>query len=273
MAGRQAEGNVDLKTTLTTVSFDPDAFDVAIRSQGVKLVHMRAMRCPVGLTDKYDVRRTDHDHSGCSNGHIYTRAGEITCLFISNNNKQDQYDTGLMDGSTVQVTAPFTYDESDVVVDVLPFDRFYLEQENVTVTHSQLVEAHTTGHDRLDHPVVEVIDIIDSNGKHHNPGEVSVEAGQVVWANPLPYNLETEKGMIYAIRYTYRPYWYVKQLMHQVRVAGVDTVDGRVVRRFPQQWQMQREYIFEKVDKDPDDPMSSEPRTVKGPRQSSFGPR
>lgn len=273
MAGRQAEGNVDLKTSLVTVSFDPEAFDVAIRSQGVKLIHWRAMKCPVGLTDKWDVRRTEPDHSGCSNGHIYTKAGEVTCLFVGNNNKQDQYDTGLMDGSTVQVTAPYTYDGCDAPVDVLPFDRFYLDEENITVTHSQLVEASIHGRDRLDFPVVNIIDVIDSDGKRHDPGECSVDAGQVVWAKPLPYNIEAEKGMIYAVRFTYRPFWYVKNLMHQVRVAGVETIDGRGVRRFPQQWQMQREYIFEKVDRNPDAPDSGDQRTVKAPRQMPFGPR
>jgi hypothetical protein len=65
----------------------------------------------------------------------------------------------------------------------------------------------------------------------------------------------------------------VKNLQHQVRFAQIETPDGRVVKRFPQQWTMTREYIFEKEDNDElaDDPDS--PRQMKGPRNSAYGPR
>lgn len=274
MSGRRAEGNVDLTTVLTTVSWDEDAFDVLIRSQGAKLVHWRAMPCPVGLSDRYDVRRTTHDHSGCSNGHIYTRAGEVTCLFTNNGNKMDQHDTGLMSGGTATVTAPFNYDDSDVkVVDVIPFDRFYLVEDSILVPHTQRVEHHVTMHDRLDFPVVEVVDIIDSQNIRHGSDEYDIVNGQIVWKKSLGYDLVADRGTIYSIRFMYRPYWYVKNLQHQVRVAQIETPDGRVAKRWPQQWTMVREYIFEKEENDAlaVDPNSA--RQVKGPRDSSFGPR
>jgi len=270
---RGPEGNVDLRGSLNTVSFDPDAFDVALRSQGVKLVHWRAMPCPVGKTDRYDARRGDHDHSGCSNGNIYTLAGEMTCIFTANGNKLDQMDMGLLDGSTAQVTAPANYDTCEKRIDVMPFDRFYLKEEAIMVPHAQLVEAHATGHDRLDYPAVEIIDIIDANNVRHGPGEYSIQEGQLVWEKPLDFRIELNRGMIYAVRFYYRPYWYVKTLMHQVRVAQVETQLSREVMRFPQQWLMQREYIFEKEEKDALAPDPNSPRQVKGPRNSILGPR
>ncbi len=271
---RGPEGNVNLTGPLTTVSFDPDAFDVALRSQGVKLVHMRAMKCPVGLVDRHDVRFVHEDHSACSNGHIYTRAGEVTCLFTGAGNKQDQQEWGLHDGGTVNITAPLTYDGEDGLVDVMPYDRFYLNEEAITVPHSQLVEAHSTGKDRLDFPAVQVIDVIDSHGKRHQPSEYKIEAGQLVWTNGgLPYDAMNERGMIYAVRFTYRPYWYVRQLMHQVRVAQIETALAREVKRFPQQWVMQREYIFENEKKDELAPDPNSPRQAKGPRTIGLGPR
>jgi hypothetical protein len=280
MAGRRAEGNVDLTGPLTTVSWDEDAFDVFIRSQGAKLVHWRAMPCPVGMSDRYDVRRTEHDHSGCSNGHIYTRAGEITCLFTQNGNKLDQHDIGLINGSTVHVTAPFTYDEegtpgagTERMVDVMPFDRFYLFEENILVPHRQRVEHHVSLHDRLDYQAVEVVDIIDSKNVRHGKDEYDIVDGQIVWKQSLGYDLVAKKGTIYSIRYMYRPYWYVKELQHQVRVAQVETPDGRVAKRWPQEWTMTRERVFEKEDNDElaTDPDSQ--RQMKGPRDSAFGPR
>lgn len=277
MAARGPEGNVDLVGPLTTVSWDADAFDVFIRSQGARLVHWRGMPCPVGLIDRHDIRRGFNDHSGCSNGRIYTKAGEVTCLMTSNGNKQEQHDTGLMDGGTVNVTAPYTYDDATggpvSVVDVMPFDRFYLVEENIVVPHTQLVEHHVTKHDRMDFPVVSVLDVIDSSGKRHNSDEYTIEAGQVVWKQSLGYDLAANRGTIYSIRFMYRPYWYVKNLQHQVRIAQVEGIDGREVKRFPQQWQMTREYIFEKEENDQLAPDPDSPRQVKGPRNSSFGPR
>lgn len=274
MANRSPDGNVALDASLTTVSFNIERFDNFLRSQGVKLVHWRSMRCPVGISDKYDIRRTHEDHSGCSNGRLYTRSGEVTCLFTSNGNKQDQQDYGLHDGGTVQTTAPVSYDGCDTVVDVAPFDRFYLNEEVITVPHSQLVEAHATGHDRLDFPVVSVVDIVDSHGVRHGSDEYKIEDGQVVWTNGgLPFDAVLNKGTVYAIRFTYRPYWYVQRLLHQIRIAQVETMLERKVARMPQQFVLQREYIFEKAEKDPQAPDPEDPRQVKGPRQSSFGPR
>ncbi len=274
MSGRKSEGNVDLTGPLNTVSWDEDAFDVFIRSQGVKLVHWRAMPCPVGLSDRFDIRRTNHDHSGCSNGHIYTLAGEITCLFTSNGNKQDQVDTGLHDGGTASVTAPYAYDDTDnKVVDVMPFDRFYLSEDTILVPHTQRVETNVSGHDRLDFPVVQIVDIIDARGVRHGADEYDIVEGQIVWKTNLGYDLVAGKGTIYSIRFLYRPYWYVKQLQHQVRVAQIETPDGRAIKRFPQQWVMQRERIFESEEKDELAANPDSPRQGKGPRSSAFGPR
>jgi len=275
VAGRKAEGNVDLTGPLTTVSWDEDAFDVFIRSQGARLVHWRAMPCPVGMTDRWDARRTHPDHSGCSNGHIYTRAGVITCLFGNGApNKMEQNDIGVLNGSTVKVTAPFTYDDSEeTMVDVMPFDRFYLDEERILVPHAQRVEHHMTMRDRLQFQAVEVIDIVDANNVRHNKSEYDIVDGQIVWKQSLGYDLVAKKGTIYAIRYMYRPYWYVKDMQYQVRVAQVETIDGRVAKRWPQEWTMTREYIFEKEEKDALAPDPNSPRQVMGPADGAFGPR
>jgi hypothetical protein len=54
------------------ISFDLEAFDNAIFSYGTKLVHYRAMRCPIGVTDRNDIHHSQADHDGCSNGFMYT---------------------------------------------------------------------------------------------------------------------------------------------------------------------------------------------------------
>ncbi len=261
------------------VSFDPSAFDDAIRSQGVQLVHYRAMKCPVGLIDRYDSRRPHDDHSGCSNGMIYTKAGTITCLFTGASEEMKQNDVGLLDGSTVQVTAPRFYDDSTEEVQIQYFDRLYLAEEAVTVPHFQLAEAHISGKEKLSFPVVKVMDIMDAAGRRYSPGDYSVGDGMIIWTGSGPgFDAERNKGIIFACRFTYRPYFYVSRVIHQVRVAQVDTALERITMRMPQQFLLSREYVFEKSDNDDEaQPDSGDPqekaRQVRGPRSGSFGPR
>lgn len=279
MSAKAQHGGALIFPVGQAVSFDPAAFDDAIRSQGVQFVHWRSMRCPVGMVDKYDHRRPHDDHSGCSNGFIYTRAGIVTALFTGNTYENRQQDVGLMDGSTVQVTTPRFYDDSGQEVRVVPFDRFYLQEEDITVEHWELVEAHVTGKDKLKFPIVRVVDIIDARNHRYEPGDYSVQSGQLVWGASAPgFNALLNKGVIYSCRYEYSPFWYVQRIGHQVRVAQVETQLERTVMRMPQSLTLQREYAFEKSDNDdqadipPDEPYAAL-RQVKSPRDGAYGPR
>src|ERR1041385_5143358 len=152
MSTKPLENGVILKIPPGTgVAFDPDAFDTAIRSQGVPFTHWRAMRCPVGMIDRFDERRVHSDHSGCSNGFIYTKAGTVTGLFVNSGSRSDAQDIGYLDGSTVQVTLPRFYDGTEEEVHVANFDRSYVP-EDVLVPTWQLVEASPIGRDRLPFP-------------------------------------------------------------------------------------------------------------------------
>lgn len=260
------------------ISFDVDAFDHALRSHGVTFVHFRAMRCPVGMIDEHDIRRPHEDHSGCSNGFLYTKAGEITCLFTGNSNSPMQSDMGIADGSTVSVTLPRYYDASTVPVYIAPFDRLYLAEENIVVVNWQLFKHSLTTPDKLNFPVVTVQDLVDSkNQRYQPPDDFEVREGRIGWlSNNRPgLDPETGNGLVCSIRYTYRPYWYVKSLVHEVRVSQApNQITGtREVKRMPQAVVLQREYVFEKEDRDEKavDPLS--PRQVKAPPGPSYGPR
>lgn len=259
------------------VSFDPQAFDDLIRTQGVEFVHFRAMRCPVGLVDRYDIRRPHEDHAGCSNGFLYTKAGLVTCGFLGNSTQPTNFDSGWMDGSTVQVTSPRFYDNSNEPVQFAPFDRLYLSEEAITVPHWQLVEHHITGRDKLSFPAVRVVDLVDTEGLRYEQGtDFQIVNGHVVWGARRPkIDPETGKGVIYAVRFQYRPYWYIKNMVHEVRVAQIqDPISGvRRVERMPQACVLQREYVFEKEDRDAKAPNPSSPRQVAEPGDGSFGPR
>ncbi len=260
----------------TGVAFDMDAFDDAVRSQGVQMVHYRGMRCPVGMIDQFDSRRPHDDHSGCSGGFLYRKAGIVTTLFTNSGSKYNQEDIGLLDGSSVNATTPRYYDDTNEPVEIVNYDRFYMLEEAITVPTWQLVEAHITGKDKLDFPAVKVSDIVDATGKVYTQTDFDVDSsGQIVWkpGSGPGFNVAEEKGVIYSIRYTYRPYYYVAQLPHQVRPVQVETLLERKVMLAPHEMRLQREYIARKEANDDQAPDPKSQRQVLSPRDGAFGPR
>jgi hypothetical protein len=258
------------------VTFDIDAFDELIRTQGIMFIHWRSTRCPVGMVDQYDMRKPHEDHSGCSNGFLYTEAGEVTCLFTGNSNVRESSPSGYMDQATVQLTLPRFYDrkseaESLEPIDIAQFDRLYLPNPSITVTHWQLFTSHISGTEKLSFPVVKVKDLIDNQGKRYYPEhDFNVVAGQIVWGDKHP-----EFGAVCSVRYTYRPYWYVARLLHEIRVSQAENeITGvRETQRLPQAVILNREYVFEKENKDELAPDPNSPRQVKGPQDGIFAPR
>jgi hypothetical protein len=256
------------------LSFDIDAFDRALRSQGVTFVHFRAMKCPVGMIDEFDTRRPHEDHSGCSNGFLYTRAGEITCLFTGNSTSSHMTELGIMDGSSVSVTIPRYYDGTQTPLYIAPYDRLFLAEEGIVVPNWQTFR--TNGQrDKLSFLAVSVQDLVDSQNRRYSLGDFSIDAGHILWtgSNRPGLDAQSGKGLVCSIRYTYRPFWYVKSLIHEVRVSQAEhPVTGeRMVQRMPQAVQLQREYVFEKNERDELAPDKA--RQVKPPEGPRFGSR
>jgi hypothetical protein len=229
------------------------------------------------MSDQYDSRRPHDDHSGCSNGFIYTMGNKIQCLFTGNSNSPQFQDAGLVDGSSVNVTLPTHFDNGDPVY-IAAYDRLYLAEESIAVVEWHLQTYHLSGTDKLNRPVLKVQDLVDSRGIYYQDGvDFEVRSGQIVWLteNRPGIDQETGKGRVYAVRYLYRPYFYIKRIEHEVRVSQSDNpVTGeRTTIRMPQSVTLQREFIFENEMKDPDAVHPESLRQGKGPSNGSFGPR
>lgn len=80
----------------------------------------------------------------------------------------------------------------------------------------------------------------------------------------------TKEGKVCSVRYTYRPYWVVSRLIHEVRVAHVVDMDGRKVVRMPQNALLQREFFYHASDVDPEIPSQ---RQATASKKALFGPR
>ena len=261
------------------LSFDADAFDAAIRTQGVNLVHYVALRCPVGMTDLDDNRRPHADHAGCSKGFLYTKAGCVQALLTGNQNKQDLRDVGFVDGASFTSTFPRTYEDGETPFYLAPYDRFYLNEESITVPTWQLSRCNESGTERLAFPVVVVEHLVDSRGDiYKETTDFCVKDGQIVWkeGGHRPMNdLETGRGAVVSIRYRYRPFWYCARLLHEIRIAQVESPinSDRHLIRMPQQALLNREFLFldESHDDAARDPRS--PRQSPEPEDGGFGPR
>lgn len=268
------------------ISFDAEAFDDAVRSQGVRLVHYSAMRCPIGMTDMDELRRPHPDHSGCTNGFLYTKIGTITALFTGNSKHKNLEDVGFYDGSTVQVTLPREYDDPPgEPIFVAPFDRFYLEEESLVVPIWQQFIHHESGRDRLKYPAVKVQTLIDSAGIRYFQGsDFTITDGELRWIGnqPVPQldlgGSTTTRGAVCSVRYLYRPYWYVGQIVHELRVTQISDGPDRSIQRMPQAIVLHREYVALTRDQnqlgDPDSAIDADAlRRVLGPSSGGFGPR
>jgi len=243
------------------VSFDKDAFDRGIRSQGVKLVHWKAMRCPVGLIDLGDNRNPHEHHANCSGGFLFQKAGSVTALFINNSKHKNSQDVGFWDGSTVQVTFPTAYDDSDEALIIAPYDRFYLDEESIVVPNWQLFMHHESGQDKLKFPPVSVDLVVDSRGESYKQdADFTIQGGQIVWGSgrrPAPElqlgpTTRQDRGSVCSVRYYYRPFWYCGQILHEIRVSQIqNTVSGeRKLTRMPQSVMLHREYVSQNADND-----------------------
>jgi hypothetical protein len=241
---------------LEAVELDAGAFDHLVRTKGVKFVHHRAIPCPVGLTDEHDLHRTHADHSGCSNGFIYKPIGRVTSVFTSNSTDPRKLEEGYYDGSTVVVTFPRFYDEpADKRVMVRPLDRLYLEEEDLLVAIWDKTHRRNDGMpDRVEFPIKHVEHLVDSNGAWHEEGiDFEVVDGCIVWLagkGPAP-------GTVYTAWYTYRPYWYVDRLVHEIRVTPVpDYMDASLVamERLAYGAVLHREYVYRNQQNDDQSP-------------------
>lgn len=257
-----------------TVHFDPDAFDFSIRSNGVTMLHYRAIKCPLGITDKFDVR--EHGEHDCSHGFLYKFADSVTVQFTSNNSNALVKDLGIVNNATTMVTIPRTYDNSDEETAIQHYDRFFLKEVVASSVNTQLIEASITGVDRLQYNATSVEIILDANGVEYDENDFVIQNNKIRWVSQHrpQFDPKINKGTIYSIRYRYVPFWYVKDMVHEVRVCKVVdfATGGESVTRMPYGVVLQREYLFESEEARTDESRADN-RDTTSPRSGSFGPR
>jgi hypothetical protein len=109
---------------------------------------------------------------------------------------------------------------------------------------------------------------IDSSLVEYGPEAYQVLGGDIVW-NP---GMGPAPGTVYTIWYQYQPFWYVSQLIHEIRVVGTrDYVSGKAgVSRMPFAAHLTRENVHRTEEQDGTEPVE---RTQAGPADGGFGVR
>lgn len=257
--------------------FDLRGFDEAIYNKGAQLVHYRAMPCPGGLDSPNDIRRPHDDHLGCSGGFIFSEAGACWALFTSNSTSQRSTEPGIVGASSGSVTFARYYEGSKRKVRVCQYDRLYLPDESVLAESWERFE-HIPGRvDRLTYPAVEVIgEVVDRFGTKYMPGDFSIVGGNLSWGGREPPMAPDGRGTVCSVRYTYRPYWYVQTMSHDLRLVTQSqlqaTGETKQVVDVYQAAYVQREYFFRSEDREEGEP--ERPRQVNPPTElPRFGGR
>lgn len=253
------------------ISFDMDAFDNFVRSQGVRMIHYRAIPDPRGMISRGDNRDVQNLKPVGSDGYIYKESGVFIGTLTSNSNSVNPADLGDISNSVAYMTLPRHYEgtEEDIIVE--PFDKFYLRDIEVKVSVSQFMESNKEGVDRLNYPAVKVKDLIDANGVEYKQGENFNlnDDGQIVWVGQKRpgWNVEAGRGVVYSIRYLYTPFFVVDRLLHEIRVTQVTDLatQDRRLERAPYQVQLLRENVFLE-NKHPEDPADRDPRMQRPPQ-------
>lgn len=253
-----------------SVGFDANALDLLATSHGVQLVHYAAMPCPLGRVFEDDLRQPNpHDHSLCQNGFVYQKKGTITAILQYNTHNIEMVAPGRIDHSVCQATFPRTYDDNDETFDVLQYDKFFY-LDSFTLPTFEDATFNLTGVDRLRYPVEKVDFLMDARGRTYTQDvDFVVENGLIKWGSNNPgMETSTGDGVLYSVRYSYKPWFICANLVHEARVVQTSTPTGTEATMLPKQVILKREFFYHDQEVG-----AGTDRETGAAKKSSFGPR
>lgn len=253
------------------VSFDAPAFKEFINSQGIRVVHYKAVTDPSAMTSRGDNRAIDGERMS-SDGFIYEEAGVLQVLFYSNSDEERQSPEGVIEFSSAYMTLPEYYeDKPDCPVLIMPWDRFYLKDIEIRVAGRQTVEASSTGTDRLQFPATCIEYLIDAAGVRYKEGqhyEITTD-GNIRWIGQQRpgWNATLNRGNVYSVRYRYTPFFVCSRLLHEIRISQITNpaTFTRSVERMPYQILVLRENVFHDINQAHPEASGGDPRLQSEP--------
>lgn len=208
-----------------------------INNTGIRFFHYAAVQDPLYKVRSGDLRHSfdqeenqqfaDDDRFHRENGFIYFKRGIVWGIFMGNQKKLNYLSAGLYtsDGATMSLNR--YYEGTSKKVDISENDKLVpceLPEEFYTpISHS--FDHNPTGIDRLQFKAHCVSELIDSAGRIYvQDVDFTLQCGAVHWIdgrNRPGIDPLSGRGRVCGIRYTYRPFYYIKLVLHDIRIKPV----------------------------------------------------
>jgi hypothetical protein len=208
-----------------------------INNTGIRFFHYVAVQDPLYKVRSGDLRHSfdqeenaqfaDDDRFQRENGFIYFKAGIVFGIF-SNGTKDLKYlKAGLYTDAGATMSINRYYLDTNQHIQISENDKLIpceLPKEfYTTITHS--VDHNPTGIDRLQFKSYLVTHFIDADGKIYiQDVDFNVVNGYIKWINGRPrpgLDPISSRGMVCGVRYTYKPFYYIKLVLHDIRIKPV----------------------------------------------------
>lgn len=251
-----------LRDNIKNIGFNLKAQEKFVKDHGVVFEHYSAIPSPIGLKDRGDYRRPDSLDTFSSNGFIYRKTGEFDGVMVSNQKNKQPTEGGLYDHSVARLILPKYYCDGKTAISLLPGDRVYIKDIEVSVANYQKVNYSINNVDYLQFPATDVEVLIDSRNIEYKCGidfEITDE-GNIKWLSNNPgVDPQTGSGRVYGIRYKYKAFFYVDQLINEIRITNEGDSSSPV--RMPIHVSIQREYVYHnKIRSEQNESIVEEPR-------------
>ena len=246
----------------TAVREDPAANNSFIANLGICFQHWVAIPNVLGAVQTDDARdsfgqaeKNQFDGIGkyhVENGFIYVCRGLIYGIFQGNSKSLNHIPSGLYSDDGAQISMNRYYKDSEKTAGFTKFDKLVpheLPSEFFHTTFEKFIH-NPAGIDRLQYHICKVDTVIDSAGIIYNENEdFVIERGNIRWLDTGKrpgFEPATGNGRVVSIRYTYKPYYYVKYAMHDIRVQqSIDELTGEVMaKKGPILLNVQADWVF-----------------------------
>ena len=246
-----------------SVKSDISAEFSLIRNTGIKFMHWACVADPLfkhedgSLRHAFDQEENqqfeDRKEFQRENGFLYFKRGIVYGIWTGNSKDLRYLTSGLYTSAGATVSLDRYYFDSGKQIELSENDKLipleYPKEFYTTINHK--FQHNPTGIDRLQFPAYNISILVDSAGVLYNQGiDFVLDRGAIRWVDGKnrpgidPDSPDGTQGRICAARYTYRPFYYIKMLLHDVRLkptlnsqtGEVKTEAGPVLAQLVADW-------------------------------------
>lgn len=235
--------NSNIVPNLFNKPFDSVSSDISgaefqlIRNTGIKFMHYAAVADPLFKHDDGGIRHSfdqeelqqfeDRKEFHRENGFLFFKRGIVYGIWANNTKDLKYLTSGLYTSAGATISLDRYYADSNKHVELSENDKLVpieLPTEfYTTLTHK--FRHNPTGIDRLQFPAYNISTLIDSSGILYNQGiDFTLDRGTIKWVDGKnrpgidPEVQNGTQGKICAARFTYRPYYFIKMILHDIRI-------------------------------------------------------